>query len=353
MFPRSSTIQVCGALGARRPLGSTGMQVSPVALGTMQFGWTTSEVQSMQILDAYAAAGGNLIDTANMYGGNQSIESFEANKTSVGMSETIIGRWLNTRKCRHKVILTTKVRARMWDGPDGAGLTRSHILRAVDASLQRLCTDHIDILYAHWPDPSAVAEEWLATFGDLIRHGKVGAAGTSNFCGFESFGDLLTPLMRLADSDPRYPRIQVEQPRFNLLHRSEYESALQGIAAKESLGIVTYSSLASGFLTGATPPRHMPAGARAKHLAQYCTENGWRLLEGLQRIAQARDVPMASVSLAWILAQPGISSAIIGPDRIDQLAEASYAPGLTLCPVEIDSLNRLSWKSSKPEFVDW
>lgn len=272
MFPKSSAIQVCGALAKRRPLGGTGMQVSPMALGTMQFGWTASDLQSMQILDAYAAAGGNLIDTANMYGGDQSIESFEPNKTRVGTSEAIIGRWLNTRKCRHKMILTTKVRARMWDGPDGEGLTRNHIVRAVDDSLRRLCTDHIDVLYAHWPDPSAVAEEWLETFGDLIRHGKVGAAGTSNFCRFESFGDLLTPLMHLAASDSRYPKIQVEQPRFILLHRSEYESALQGIAADEHLGIVTYSSLASGFLAGAVALRQTPSGSRAKFLGQYCVE---------------------------------------------------------------------------------
>jgi aryl-alcohol dehydrogenase-like predicted oxidoreductase len=337
----------------RRPLGSTGLRVSPVALGTMQFGWTASDVRAMQILDAYTEYGGNLIDTANMYGGDQSIESFEPNKEHVGISETIIGRWLHSRNRRHQVILTTKVRARMWDGPDGAGLTRKHIVRAVNDSLRRLCTDHIDVLYAHWPDPSAVAEEWLETFGDLIRSGKVGVAGTSNFCGFESFGDLLTPLIRLADGDSRYARVQVEQPRFNLLHRSEYEWALQSIAEKRNLGIVTYSSLASGFLAGAIPLRQMPYGTRAKHLAQYCTEEGWRLLEELHHIARNRNVPVASVSLAWTLAQPGISSAIIGPDRIEQLAEASYASALTLDPAEVDSLNRLSWRSSKAEFVEW
>jgi len=319
----------------------------------MQFGWTASDVQAMQILDAYTEHGGNLIDTANMYGGDQSVESFQSNKTRVGVSETIIGRWLHTHNRRHQVVLTTKVRARMWEGADGAGLTRRHIERAVNDSLQRLRTDHIDVLYAHWPDPSAVAEEWLETFADLIRCGKVRVAGTSNFCGFESFGDLLTPLIRLADGDSRYARIRVEQPRFNLLHRAEYESALQSIARKEQLGIVTYSSLASGFLAGAIALRQTPNGTRAKHLAQYCTGEGWRLLEGLHHIARDRNAPVASVSLAWTLAQPGISSAIIGADRIDQLAEASYAPALTLDPGEMDLLSRLSWRSSKAEFVEW
>ncbi|MFK3794198.1 aldo/keto reductase [Pseudomonas piscis] len=353
MAPQACGTTVATALGARRVLGRTGLRVSPVALGTMQFGWTASDVQSMRILDAYRAAGGNLIDTANMYGGDQSTEQFAANRAHVGMSEDIIGRWLQTRGGRDDLVLTTKVRARMWEGADGEGLTRAHIMRAVEDSLRRLRTECIDVLYAHWPDPQTHPEEWLEAFGDLIRQGKVGVAGTSNFCGFETFGDLLTPLLDLARRGSGYPAIQVEQPRFNLLNRGEYEPALQRIALDHGLGIVTYSSLASGFLAGAVPLRQAPCGSRARFLAQYCVEEGWQLLEALQQIARDLQVPVAAVALAWTQAQPGVTSTLIGPDRLEQLAEASWSPAIRLDQEQLACLDRLSWRLSRPEFVQW
>ncbi|POA51330.1 MULTISPECIES: aldo/keto reductase [unclassified Pseudomonas] len=330
MAPQACGTTVATALGARRVLGRTGLRVSPVALGTMQFGWTASDVQSMRILDAYRAAGGNLIDTANMYGGDQSTEQFAANRAHVGMSEDIIGRWLQTRGGRDDLVLTTKVRARMWEGADGEGLTRAHIMRAVEDSLRRLRTECIDVLYAHWPDPQAHPEEWL-----------------------EAFGDLLTPLLDLARRGSGYPAIQVEQPRFNLLNRGEYEPALQRIALDHGLGIVTYSSLASGFLAGAVPLRQAPCGSRARFLAQYCVEEGWQLLEALQQIARDLQVPVAAVALAWTQAQPGVTSTLIGPDRLEQLAEASWSPAIRLDQEQLACLDRLSWRLSRPEFVQW
>jgi aryl-alcohol dehydrogenase-like predicted oxidoreductase len=347
-----SNAAVSGALAARRPLGRTGLHVCPVGLGTMQFGWTASDVDSMRILDAYAGAGGNLIDTANMYGGDQSSESFALNRAHVGVSEDIIGRWLATRGQRSGLVVTTKVRARMWDGPDGAGLTGAHIRRAVDDSLRRLRSDHVDVLYAHWPDPAAEAEEWLAVFGELVQAGKVLAVGTSNFCGFAGFGDLLTPLLDLADGIG-LPRMQVEQPRYNLLNRGEYEDALQAIALREELGIVSYSSLAGGFLSGSVRPGQVPAGARSGHLTQYCSAAGWALLERLSQIAHGHHVPVAAVSLAWVLAQPGVTATLIGPDAVDLLAAASYAASLQLDDAELAALTGLSWPASAAEFVDW
>jgi aryl-alcohol dehydrogenase-like predicted oxidoreductase len=343
---------VSDSLRTRRSLGSTALSVCPLALGTMQFGWTASDVDSMKILDAYYEAGGNLFDTANMYGGDQSVESFTENRAHVGVSEDILGRWLHDRGVRQDVVVTTKVRARMWEGPDGEGLNRAHITRAVDDSLRRLRVDHVDVLYAHWPDPDANAEEWLDTFDALVRAGKVGAVGTSNFVDFAGFGDLLTPLMDLTTAKGLSP-VRVEQPRFNLVNRTEYEGRLQKLASRYELGIVTYSSLAGGFLAGAVRPGQEPTGPRKRHLAQYCNPRGWRLLEQLEQLAQRHDVPLPSVSLAWSLAQPGITSVLIGPDAIDQVAQASHAPSVALAPDELAALDNLSWSKSPAEFVNW
>jgi aryl-alcohol dehydrogenase-like predicted oxidoreductase len=349
--PNSSRV-VNSSLQARRTLGTTGLSVCPVALGTMQFGWTASDVDSIRILDAYHQSGGNLFDTANMYGGDQSLESFAKNRAHVGVSEDILGRWLHDRRVRDEVVVTTKVRARMWEGPDGEGPNRAHITRAGEDSLRRLRTERVDVLYAHWPDPDSDAGDWLAAFDDLVRAGKVGAVGTSNFVDFAGLGDLLTPLIECCEHQGLSP-IQVEQPRYNLVNRTEYEAHLQGIAARRGLGIVTYSSLAGGFLAGAVRPGDTPSGARGRHLVQYCNPRGWTLLDLLRRLAERHNVPIASVSLAWTLAQACVTSVLIGPDAIEQVAQASHAPALRLEADELAALDSLSWGESPPEFVDW
>jgi aryl-alcohol dehydrogenase-like predicted oxidoreductase len=340
-------------MALRRPLGRTGLSVAPVGMGTMQLGWTVSDVAGMRLLDQYVDAGGNLVDTANMYGGDQSLESFAENRAHVGVSEDVIGRWQASRGCRDRIVLTTKVRARMWDGPDGEGLTRAHIVRAVEDSLRRLRTDHVDVLYAHWPDPDADPTEWLATFQELIDAGKVRHAGSSNFCDFAGGGDLLTPLLELADGDPRLARIACEQPRYNLVNRAEYEDTLQGIAVREGLGIVTYSSLASGFLAGDDAGQDGPCGGRSRQLAKYDTPDGRALRQALVAIADDRDVPVCAVSLAWALAQPGITAVLVGAETPGQLADAMAAGSLELDAVELAALSELSLAESTPEFVQW
>jgi aryl-alcohol dehydrogenase-like predicted oxidoreductase len=339
-------------LTMRRPFGRTGLEVSPVALGTMQFGWTVTDVDSMRLLDEYTGAGGNLLDTANMYGGDQTVESFDRNKAHVGVSEDVIGRWLQSRGARDRVVIETKVRARMWDGPDGEGLSRHHILRAVDDSLRRLRTDYVDVLYAHWPDPTSYPRDWLGAFGELVAAGKVRHIGTSNFCGFEEYGDLLTPLLELADR-VGLPRVEAEQPRYNLLNRRDYEGMLQPIAVREQLGIVTYSSLASGFLTGRYRADTPPMGHRGTFVQQYCTEGGWALLSALERIAHARGIAIAAVALAWTLGQEGVTSTIVGPDSVAELAACAGACQCTLSSDEAAELDHLSWYESSPEFVEW
>lgn len=341
------------ALERRRRLGSTDLDISPVVLGTMQFGWSVTDVEAMRILDAYLWAGGNAIDTANMYGGDQTVQMFAANEAHVGVSEDVIGRWLQTRRCRDATVVTTKVRARMWRGADGEGLNRRHIVRAVEDSLRRLRTDHVDVLYAHWPDPFADPEEWLGAVGDLIRSGKVRHAGTSNFCGFDDNGDQLTPLLTHADRDPNAARIQVEQPRFNLLNRDEYETDLQGLAVRHGLGIVCYSGLAAGFLAGRFREDRPPEGPRAAYAQQYCNPAGWELLARLGEVAERHRAPLASVSLAWALAQPGVTGVIVGPDSTTELAEASHAPDVHLTQEELAMLDQCSAAAANPEFVTW
>lgn len=343
---------VSHALERRRRLGSTGLEISPVVLGTMQFGWTVTDVEAMRVLDAYLWAGGNALDTANMYGGDQTLQTFAANEAHVGVSEDILGRWMWNRRCRDSMVVSTKVRARMWWGDDGEGLNRRHIVRAVEDSLRRLRTDHVDVLYAHWPDPLADPHEWLSTFAALVESGKVRHVGTSNFCDFADGGDELSPLLAVIGDDAALARIEVEQPRYNLLNRDEYECRLQEVAARHDVGIVCYSALAGGFLAGRYRDE-TPGGVRAQHAQQYCTPAGFALLARLEELAHRHAAPIAAVSLAWTLAQPGISGVIVGPDSTAELAEASYAPAVHLTGEELALLDDCSLSASKPEFVTW
>jgi len=341
------------ALSRRRRFGATELQVSPIALGTMQFGWTLSGVAAMAVLDRYRELGGNVIDTANMYGGDQSVESYQHNRAHVGMSEEIIGRWLQSQSCRGDFVLNTKVRARMWDGPDGEGLGRAHVTRAVDDSLRRLRTDHIDVLWAHWPEPDDDLAEFLAVAGELIDAGKIRFLGTSNFSDFAGNGDRLSPMLELAAANPALPTVVCEQPRYNLLNRAEYETRLQELATECDLGIMTYSSLASGFLAGDIAAPADSDGVRSRQLSRYCTPAGWLLQQRISSIAAVHHTTKAAVALTWTLAQPGITATIIGPQNIEELESAAPAGDLVLNSEELALLTDASWWSSEPEFVVW
>ncbi|WP_019926161.1 aldo/keto reductase [Nocardia sp. BMG111209] len=341
-------------LTSRRRFGATGLAVCPIVLGTMQFGWTLSSVESMRVLDRYRELGGNVVDTADMYGGDQSVESFRHNRAHVGTSEEIIGRWLETRSCRDEFVLDTKVRARMWDGPDGEGLGRAHVTRAVEDSLRRLRTDTLDILWAHWPEPGDDLVEFLSVAADLIAAGKVRFLGTSNFCDFAGNGDRLSPMLQLAAADAGLPSVAAEQPRYNLLNRAEYETTLQALTLRHDLGIMTYSSLASGFLAGAaTPDDTAGSDARERQLSRYRTPAGWELLDRITAIAATHGTTRSAVALAWTLAQPGVTATIIGPQAIGELEDAAPAATLTLDRHELDMLTAASWWASEPEFVVW
>jgi aryl-alcohol dehydrogenase-like predicted oxidoreductase len=202
-----------------RKLGKSGLEVSELGLGTMQFGWTASEEVAFGVMDAYAEAGGNLIDTADIY-------SQWAEGNPGGVSEEIIGRWMKARGNRQQIVLATKVRGRMWDGPNGEGLSRAHILRAVEDSLRRLQTDYIDLYQTHWFDANTPIEETMWVLDDLVRAGKVRYVGCSNH-----------PAWRLAESlwasDVHGLVSYVSlQPHYNLVHRAEFEQEMAGLVEK-------------------------------------------------------------------------------------------------------------------------
>jgi aryl-alcohol dehydrogenase-like predicted oxidoreductase len=313
-----------------RSLGRTGLQVSELCLGTMQFGWTADEGSAFAVMDAFAEAGGNFIDTADVY-------SNWAAGNPGGVSEQIIGRWMRARGSRDRIVLATKVRGRMGDGPDGEGLGRTHLIRACEDSLRRLGADTIDLYQAHWFDANTPVEETLRAFDDLVRAGKVRCIGCSNH-----------PAWRLckalwASGRLGLARYESLQPHYNLAYRAEFERELKPLCEEEGLAVLPYSPLASGFLTGKYRRDRVPDGARAARIRErYCTDRGFALLEALEGVAAARGLTLAQTALAWLLTQPAVTAPIVGANTVDQLAESLGAAGVRLAPEEMATLNQAS-----------
>jgi aryl-alcohol dehydrogenase-like predicted oxidoreductase len=313
-----------------RALGNTGITVSNICLGTMQFGWTADETASNEVLDAYTEAGGNFIDTADIYSnwhpGNPG-----------GVSEEIIGRWMKARGNRERLVVATKVRGPMWEGDDGEGLSRSHIVRAAEDSLRRLQTETIDLYQCHWPDEGTPIEETLAAFDELIKSGKVRHIGASNY-GAEQLAQALG-----VGRDRALPRFATLQPHHNLVHRREYERELAALCEREEIGVIPYSPLAGGFLTGkyrAGKPK--PRSRRAGRMDRYMTDAGFVVVDALDRIAQARHTTIPAVALAWELTRPALVAPIIGANSAAQLADLLPATSLVLSPAEIGELDSVS-----------
>jgi aryl-alcohol dehydrogenase-like predicted oxidoreductase len=237
----------------RVALGSSGIEVSPLCMGSMQMGWTATEAESFEVLDAFVAAGGNFIDTADIYSrwvpGNHG-----------GDAETIIGNWMQARGNRDQMVVATKARGRLWPGPDGEGLGRKHLLRSVDGSLKRLKAGHIDLFQCHWFDENTPIEETLDTFAELIAEGKIRAVGLSNYPP-DRFAEAIA-----AGATGGRPAIASLQPHHSLVHRGEFEGSLQSLCLEHNIAVMPYSPLASGFLTGKyrksgpkVGPRSMPS----------------------------------------------------------------------------------------------
>ncbi len=311
-------------------LGRTGITVSDLCLGTMQFGWTADEAASFAVMDAFVAAGGNFIDTADIY-------SNWSPGNAGGVSEEIIGRWMKARGNRTSMIIATKVRGPMWKGDDAEGLGRAHITRAVEDSLRRLQIDAIDLYQCHWPDQTTPVEETLAVFGELIKAGKVRHIGASNYTPVQ-----LGEALKAADGK-QLPRFATLQPHHNLVHRKEYESALAGLCAREGMGVIPYSPLAGGFLSGKyRNGQPVPKSQRAGRVKEYMTDAGYRVIDALDGVAQAHGATVPAVALAWQLTRPAVTAPIIGANTPDQLAALLPASDLHLSAEEIAALDAAS-----------
>jgi aryl-alcohol dehydrogenase-like predicted oxidoreductase len=319
-----------------RKLGRTGLEVSELALGTMQFGWTTDEEAAWAVMDAFLEAGGNLIDSADIY-------SRWAEGNPGGVAEEMIGRWMKAKGNRQEVVVATKVRGRMWEGPNGEGLSRAHIMRAVEDSLRRLQTDYIDLYQTHWFDEETPIEETMRALDDLVRAGKVRYVGCSNY-----------PAWRLAEalwaSDKHGLVSYVSlQPHYSLVHREEFEREMAQLVGKYGIGVINYSPLAGGFLTGkyrrGEPP---PESARAEGVERrYYNERNFDLLDKMEEIGRAHDKGVLQVALAWLLTNPLVTAPIIGANNVEQLGASLEAVGFRLSEEELGALNELSdWKGT-------
>ncbi len=287
----------------KRKLGRTDLSVTPLCFGGNVFGWTVDEKSAFGVLDAYVDGGGNFIDTADTY--------------SVGGSESILGQWMRTRNNRDRIILATKVGSQMGTDPHAQGLSRQYILQEVEASLKRLQTDYIDLYQSHRDDPNTPLDETLAAFHDLVQQGKVRYIGTSNYSAAR-----LREALQVSDQHG-YVRYECLQPAYSLVNRANYERELEPLCLEQGLGVISYSSLASGFLTGKyRPGQNLPSSPRAKRIQErYMNEKGFKILEQLDRVAEAHHATVAQVALAWVMARPGITSAIASATSVGQVRE--------------------------------
>jgi len=312
----------------KRKLGNSGLEVAPLALGGNVFGWTADEPTSFRLLDAFTAAGGNLIDTADIY-------SAWVPGHKGGESETVLGKWLKRGGNRKKVVVATKVGMEM--GPDKKGLSKAYILRAAEDSLRRLQTDYIDLYQAHADDPETPLEETLEAFAQLTREGKVRAIGASNY-GAARLSQALQ-----VSRQHGYPAYQSLQPLYNLYDRSEYEAELEPLCREKGLGVIPYFPLASGFLTGKyRSEKDLEGRARGDIVKKYLDDRGFRILDALDRVARQYHSAPATVALAWLIARPGITAPIASATSLDQLNELMKSLELELDPSAIDLLNRAS-----------
>ena len=308
-------------------LGSSDLDVFPLSLGGNVFGWTSDEAESFAVLDAYAAAGGNFVDTADVY-------SAWAPGNSGGESETLLGKWVAARGNRDDIVVATKVGSH----PEYKGLKAANIAAATEESLRRLGTGHIDLLYTHFDDESTPVEEIITALDELVRAGKVRHIAASN----------ISPARLRASLDFSRSSGQASyvalQPRYNLVSRDSYEGELAAVAAEYGLSAVPYSALASGFLSGKYRPNgpavdSVRASGAAKHLE---TPRGPKVLEALDSVAAEHDTAVATVALAWLAAQPTVAAPIASARTVEQLPALVAVADLELTEADLALLNSAS-----------
>jgi aryl-alcohol dehydrogenase (NADP+) len=304
-----------------RQLPATELNVFPLCLGGNVFGWTADEQQSFDVLDRYAAAGGNFIDTADAY-------SAWVPGHAGGESETIIGKWMNSRRNRASIVVATKV-GRL---QTLKGLSAATIAKGAEDSLRRLGTDYIDLYYAHADDPAAPLEESLRAFDTLVRDGKVRYVAASNYS-----APRLAEALELSRREglARYVALQ---PHYNLVHRGEFEGELRDLCEREHLACFPYYALASGFLTGKYRSGNVDS-VRAASARKYADDVGTRVLTAVETVAAAHGTSMAAVALAWLMAQPTVVAPIASARTGTQLQDLLPAVTLRLSPAELGTLS--------------
>jgi aryl-alcohol dehydrogenase-like predicted oxidoreductase len=312
----------------KRKLGTSGLLVSPITLGGNVFGWTLDEAGSFKILDTFADAGFNFIDTADSYSrfvpGNQG-----------GESETIIGKWLKKRGNRKDMVIATKLGSDMGDGKKG--LSAKYMREEVEASLNRLQTDYIDLYQSHYDDADTPVEETMTAFNDLIKEGKVRYIGASN---------LSAERIRESNDFARENNLQSYislQPLYNLYSRQKFEDEYLKLAANEHLAVLPYYSLASGFLTGKyRSEADLDKSPRGQGIKKYLDERGLRILDAMDKVAGEQNVQLSQIAIAWLLHKPFITSAIASATKEKQLNELIDATDLQLSGEQMAALDKAS-----------
>ena len=313
-----------------RTLGRTGLRISEICLGSMQFKWTTDEATSYAVLDAFYEAGGNFIDTADVY-------SRWAPGLKGGEAETIIGEWMKRKGNRRELVLATKVRGRMWDGPDGEGLSRTHILRAVEDSLRRLQTDTLDLYQTHSPDENTPIEETMRALDELVQQGKVRCLGCSNYNG-QRLEEAVQTARRAGLNE-----YLTHQPHYSLVEREAFEKNVLPAVKLYGLAVIPYSPLGRGFLTGKyRRGQPLPESKRRSSVEKFMTDKNFDLLDRLEALGHARGKTPGQMALGWLLTQAWVAAPIIGANTSAQLADSLGAAGLRLNDEELRVLNEMT-----------
>jgi len=312
----------------KRRLGRTDLSIAPLVLGGNVFGWTADETTSFDLLDRFAEAGLNAIDTADVY-------SRWAPGNKGGESETIIGKWMKSRGTRDKIVVVTKVGSDMGQGKKD--LSAAYIEKAVDASLKRLQIDAIDLYLSHWPDPATPYEETLGAYEKLLAKGKIRYAGCSNLDAGQLRAALNVASLR------SLPRYEVLQPEYNLYDRSSFDGPLRDLCMAEDIGVITYFSLAKGFLSGKYRGKaDLGQSERGEDVASYLNDRGMRILAALDAVSARHSAKPAEVALAWVVARPGVTAPIASATRPSQMDSLIKAVSLKLSTDDIAALDRAS-----------
>lgn len=312
----------------KRRLGKTDLSIAPLVLGGNVFGWTADEKTSFDLLDRFVGAGLNAIDTADSY--SRWIPGHEG-----GESETIIGNWMKSRGNRDQVVVITKVGSDMGQGKKD--LSAAYIEKAIDASLKRLRTDVVDLYLSHWPDPATPYEETLGAYQKLIAKGKIRWSGASNLDGGQLRAALDVAGLR------NLPRYEVLQPGYNLYDRDGFDGPLRDLCMAEDIGVITYYSLAKGFLSGKyRSEADLGKSPRGGGVKEYLDKRGLRILAALDAVSERHSAKPAEVALAWVIARPGVTAPIASATSAEQVESLIKAASLELTEGDIAELDKAS-----------